>query len=72
MDGVRAEEAGAHIRTMMVSPAFVKTGFFADQRNANLESVPKLRPEDIAASVVFAIEQPANVDINEIVLRPTL
>ena len=56
----------------MVSPAFVKTGFFADQRNANLESVPKLRPEDIAASVVFAIEQPANVDINEIVLRPTL
>lgn len=72
MDGVRAEEAKSHIRTMMVSPAFVKTGFFEDQRNANLEQVPKLRPEDIAASVVFAIEQPDNVDINEIVLRPTL
>jgi len=72
MDGVRAEEAKSHIRTMMVSPAFVKTGFFEDQRNANLERVPKLRPEDIAAAVVFAIEQPDNVDINEIVLRPTL
>lgn len=72
MDGVRAEEAKSHIRTMMVSPAFVNTGFFKDQRNANLERVPKLRPEDIAASVVFAIEQPDNVDINEIVLRPTL
>ncbi|MFC6200487.1 SDR family oxidoreductase [Lactiplantibacillus nangangensis] len=72
MDGVRAEEAKSHIRTMMVSPAFVKTGFFEDQRNANLKRVPKLRPEDIAASVVFAIEQPDNVDINEIVLRPTL
>lgn len=72
MDGVRAEEAQSHIRTMMVSPAFVNTGFFEDQRNANLEQVPKLRPENIAAAVVFAIEQPDNVDINEIVLRPTL
>jgi len=72
MDGVRAEESKAHIRTMMVSPAFVKTGFFEDQRNANLEQVPKLSPENIAAAVLFAIEQPANVDINEIVLRPTL
>jgi len=72
MAGVRAEEASSHIRTMMVSPAFVNTGFFEDQRNANLEQVAKLRPEDIAASVVFAIEQPDNVDINKIVLRPTL
>lgn len=72
MDGVRTEEAQSHIRTMMVSPAFVKTGFFEDQRNTNLEQVPKLRPEDIAAAVLFAIEQPENVDINEIVLRPTL
>ena len=69
MDGLRSEEAHAHIRSMVVSPAFVDTGFFQDQRNSALGSVPKLRPENIAALVVFAIEQPENVDINEIIVR---
>ena len=28
-------------------------------------------PEAIARAIVFAIEQPADVDVNEIIVRPT-
>nr|ALS89916.1 MetaGeneMark_Unknown Function [uncultured bacterium] len=28
-------------------------------------------PEAVARAIAFAIEQPANVDVNEIVIRPT-
>jgi NADP-dependent 3-hydroxy acid dehydrogenase YdfG len=28
-------------------------------------------PESIARAIVFAIEQPADVDVNEIIVRPT-
>ena len=30
-----------------------------------------LPPEAIARAIVFAIEQPSNVDVNEIIVRPT-
>jgi NADP-dependent 3-hydroxy acid dehydrogenase YdfG len=30
-----------------------------------------LQPEDIARAVVFALEQPPHVDVNEILVRPT-
>jgi NADP-dependent 3-hydroxy acid dehydrogenase YdfG len=28
-------------------------------------------PEAVARAIVFAVEQPAGVDVNEIVVRPT-
>jgi NADP-dependent 3-hydroxy acid dehydrogenase YdfG len=30
-----------------------------------------LQPEDIARAVLFAVSQPAHVDVNEIMIRPT-
>jgi NADP-dependent 3-hydroxy acid dehydrogenase YdfG len=30
-----------------------------------------LSPEAIARAIAFAIEQPADIDVNEIVIRPT-
>ena len=30
-----------------------------------------ISPEAIARAIVFAIEQPADVDVNEIIVRPT-
>jgi hypothetical protein len=32
---------------------------------------PKLAPDDVARPVMFALEQPASVDLSEIVIRPT-
>jgi NADP-dependent 3-hydroxy acid dehydrogenase YdfG len=43
----------------------VDTPFFDDPVSDALE------PGDIARTIMFAISQPAHVDINEILVRPT-
>jgi NADP-dependent 3-hydroxy acid dehydrogenase YdfG len=40
----------------------------ADQMYSSLHT---LRPEDVAAAVLYAASQPAHVSVNEILLRPT-
>jgi NADP-dependent 3-hydroxy acid dehydrogenase YdfG len=36
-----------------------------------LKDVEPLKPEDIANAVLYAIAQPHNVSINEVLVRPT-
>jgi len=43
----------------------VDTPFF-DERPGHA-----LKPEDIANAVMYAVAQPAHVDVNEILVRPT-
>ena len=76
-EGLR-QEAGPTIRVTTVSPGFVATDFIdsvpdADRRRQMLETRDRmaLPPEAVARAIRFAIEQPDEVDINEIVLRPT-
>jgi NADP-dependent 3-hydroxy acid dehydrogenase YdfG len=76
-EGLR-QEAGDKLRVTIISPGFVRTEFveaianpelrarFADSRDRF--AVP---PDAIARAIAFAIEQPADVDVNEIVIRPT-
>ncbi len=33
-------------------------------------SGPSLQPEDVARAVLYAVGQPAHVDVNEVLLRP--
>jgi NADP-dependent 3-hydroxy acid dehydrogenase YdfG len=76
-EGLR-QEAGPSIRVAIVSPGFVATDFTdavpdADQRRQmqELRDQIALPPGAVARAIRFAIEQPEDVDINEIVLRPT-
>jgi NADP-dependent 3-hydroxy acid dehydrogenase YdfG len=76
-EGLR-QEAGDKLRVTLISPGFVRTHFVETISNAELraqlaESRDKfaMPPEAIARAIVFAIEQPADVDVGEIVLRPT-
>ena len=39
--------------------------------NVNLRGIAAIPASSVARAIVFAIEQPADVDINEIVVRPT-
>jgi NADP-dependent 3-hydroxy acid dehydrogenase YdfG len=76
-EGLR-KEAGPNLRVSVVSPGFVATEFvetvsdpevreqLLEQRNAMAVS-----PAAIARAIAFAIEQPPDVDVNEIVIRPT-
>jgi NADP-dependent 3-hydroxy acid dehydrogenase YdfG len=53
------------VRVTLVEPGMVDTPFF-EQRPTNA-----LQADDIARAVMFAVSQPAHVDVNEILVRPT-
>ncbi len=54
------------IRVTVIEPGMTDTPFF-DNRPGEWA----LKDEDIARSVMFALEQPPGVDVNEILIRPT-
>jgi NADP-dependent 3-hydroxy acid dehydrogenase YdfG len=53
------------IRVTLIEPGMVDTPFFDNRPSAALED------DDIARAVLYALEQPANVDVNEMLIRPT-
>jgi len=69
-EALRLELRGMHdntaIKVTLVEPGMVDTPFFD---NPPMEGA--LQPEDIAAAVMFALEQPDRADVNEILIRPT-
>jgi NADP-dependent 3-hydroxy acid dehydrogenase YdfG len=68
-EALRAELRQMHenhgIRVTVVEPGMTDTPFF-DQRPGEWA----LRDDDIARAVLFALDQPAGVDVNEILVRP--
>jgi NADP-dependent 3-hydroxy acid dehydrogenase YdfG len=54
------------IKVTLIEPGMVDTPFF-DNRPGKWA----LQDDDIARAVIYALEQPANVDVNEILIRPT-
>lgn len=76
-EGLR-QEAGAKLRVTGISPGFVQTNFADSMTNpaVRAEIVEKMGqiaipPAAIARAIAFAIEQPAEVDVSEMVIRPT-
>jgi NADP-dependent 3-hydroxy acid dehydrogenase YdfG len=63
--GAREELRGSGIRVTLIEPGMVDTPFF-DQQPDNA-----LHPDDVANAVMYAVSQPAHVDVNEILVRPT-
>ena len=77
-EGLRMELKPYNIRTTIVSPGAVKTELLehiteADIQKANQDYVGAvgISPDSFARVVAFAISQPEDVDINEIIFRPT-
>lgn len=64
-EAARAELQGTGVRVTLIGPGVVDTPFFPEREPV------ALHPEDIARAVMFAIGQPAHVDVSEIVVRPT-
>jgi NADP-dependent 3-hydroxy acid dehydrogenase YdfG len=72
------QEARDRLRVTTVSPGFIWTDFAETTSNEQLRAELLARrtdiaiaPDAIARAICFAIEQPADVDVNEIVVRPT-
>ncbi len=77
-EGLRMEVKPYNIRTTIVCPGAVKTELLehiseADIQQANQDYVGAvgISPDSFARVVAFAISQPEDVDINEIIFRPT-
>lgn len=65
-EALRLELADSGVRVTLVSPGMVDTPFF--------DSPPPLRgldADDVARAVMYALAQPAHVDVNEVLIRPT-
>lgn len=63
-EAVRQEVSGTGVRVTLIEPGMVDTPFF---------DTPKpdaLRPEDVARAVLYAVDQPPHVDVNEVLVRP--
>ncbi|MBL1099060.1 SDR family oxidoreductase [Streptomyces coffeae] len=76
-EGLR-QEAGDSLRVTTVSPGVVGTDFAEASTNERVRTrITEMRdriaipPQAVAQAIAFAIEQPATVDVNEIVVRPT-
>ncbi|MCA1458500.1 SDR family oxidoreductase [Bradyrhizobium sp. BRP22] len=75
-EGLRAEVASTPIRSTLITPGAVDTGIQYKTTGSDsarmLEIYRNAIPaEAVARAIAFAMEQPANVDVNEIVVRPT-
>ena len=54
------------VRVTLVEPGLVDTPFFDEPPR-----ITPLQPDDVARAVLFAVSQPAHVDVNAILIRPT-
>ncbi|CAB4857082.1 unannotated protein [freshwater metagenome] len=62
---LRTELLGSGVRVTLIEPGFVDTPFFTEPPEMALSD------QDIARSVMYALEQPPHVDVSEILIRPT-
>jgi NADP-dependent 3-hydroxy acid dehydrogenase YdfG len=76
-EGLR-QEAGDKLRVTVVTPGFVRTDFIEAVPDPALRvqlaaarDAMAIPPEAIARAIAFAIDQPPDGDINEIVVQPT-
>jgi NADP-dependent 3-hydroxy acid dehydrogenase YdfG len=64
-EAVRADLNDTGVRVTTVEPGMVETPFFDNPGEGRLEA------DDIARVVLFSVQQPPHVDVNEILVRPT-
>jgi len=76
-EGLR-HEVGGNIRTTTIEPGAIdselKFGSSHDESSENVKEFYKqaIPGDSIARAIAYAIEQPNDVDVNEIVIRPTV
>jgi NADP-dependent 3-hydroxy acid dehydrogenase YdfG len=63
-EAARQDLHGTGIRVTLIEPGMVDTPFFENR------PTDALRDEDIARAVMYAVSQPAHVDVNEVLIRP--
>jgi NADP-dependent 3-hydroxy acid dehydrogenase YdfG len=62
---LRGEVAGTGVRVTLIEPGMVDTPFFDNRPQSGA-----LADVDIANAVMYAVQQPAHVDVSELLVRP--
>lgn len=78
-EGLRKESTDGVVRTTAISPGYIRTDLadsmadphVREQTRKNMDAIG-IPPAAVARAVAFAIEQPADVEIGEINVRPTV
>lgn len=79
-EALRQECARANVRVTAIEPGWVDTELQGHNENPQVKaSIDKmmgqiekiLEPEDIARAIKYAVTQPAHVNVNEILIRPS-
>ncbi|MDZ7839718.1 MAG: SDR family oxidoreductase [Gammaproteobacteria bacterium] len=63
--GLREEIKGSGVRVTVIEPGMVDTPFFDEPKP------DALKAGDVARSVIYALTQPAHVDVHELMVLPT-
>lgn len=75
-EGLR-QEVGGDIRVTLVSPGVVESELAESISDASSREAMKafrkvaITPDAIARAIAYAVEQPADVDVSELIVRPT-
>ncbi len=72
------QESNGNIRITGISPGFVKTDFTSNIKNQEMKTTIEkgmeqmaMKPKAIANAVLYAISQPKDVEIGEMIIRPS-
>ncbi|MFC4015032.1 SDR family oxidoreductase [Nonomuraea purpurea] len=78
-EGLRKESTDGVVRTTAVSPGYVRTDLADSMSDPHIQELTRknmdamgIPPAAVARTVAFAIEQPGDVEIGEINIRPTV
>ncbi|MFI9765141.1 SDR family oxidoreductase [Streptomyces sp. NPDC051963] len=78
-EGLRRESTDGVVRTTAISPGYIRTDLADSMADPNIREQTRknmdamgIPPEAVARAVAFAIEQPGDVEIGEINVRPTV
>lgn len=64
-EAARQDLHGTGVRVTVIEPGMTDTPFFENRPSEALEA------QDIARGVMYAVSQPAHVNVNEVLIRPT-
>jgi NADP-dependent 3-hydroxy acid dehydrogenase YdfG len=70
VENVRLLVAKDGVGVTLVAPGVVDTPFW-DERGGRPEAAPALTAEQVAETILFAVNQPEGVDVNHLVVRPS-
>ncbi|WTP62582.1 SDR family oxidoreductase [Streptomyces phaeochromogenes] len=78
-EGLRKESTDGVVRTTAISPGYIRTDLADSMADPHVRELTRknmdamgIPPAAVARAVAFAIEQPADVEIGEINVRPTV